>query len=199
MPATHPTSEGTPSDDLLLAALERAERHERRENQGVLLVHLKDHLGLPHHSGSTLRLRPQLDRLQHTGLIERERQQSRTLWKLTPAGRSRLRRARRTGELVLPDSPQHRKWATAQLIAEERIAELRGELRRTLDQAAAMLEDKATTSDAWFSLIPKLKTVCQRLATATYILGEWDEPDDSRPDIDPYPHRDRRNIHAWGE
>ncbi len=198
MPETHPT-ERTPSDDLLLAALERTERHEQREGKGVLLVHLKDHLGLPHHSGTTRRLHPQLDRLLTSGLIERQREQSRTLWKLTRRGGSRLRRARRTGELVLPESPQHRKWATAQLIAEERIEELRGELCRALDQAAAMLETETTTSEEWLALSPQLKDACWRLAVATYTLSEWVEPDDAHADIDPHPQRDRRNIHAWGE
>jgi DNA-binding PadR family transcriptional regulator len=196
MPATHPT-EGTPSDDLLLAALERAERHERRENQGVLLVHLKDHLDLPRHSGTTVRLRPQLDRLQQDGLIERARRHSLVVWRLTRAGRRQLKRARRTSELALPESPQHRKWTTAQHIADERIAELRAELRHMLNRGIAMLDDEPTTSEAWFALIPRLNDACRRVAIATYTLCEWAEPDDTRPDIDPHPQLDRRNIHAW--
>lgn len=197
MPANNPT-EGTPSDDLLLAALERAERHGCREGRGVLLANLKEHLGLPHHSGTTIRMRPQLERLQTAGLIERVRRHSLTLWKLTSTGHARLKRARRTGELALPESPQHRKWATAQHVAAERITDLQADLRRTLDQAIMLLDAKTTTSEAWFELIPRLKDACWRFASATYILGDWDEPDDSRPDIDTHPQGDRRNIHAWG-
>jgi hypothetical protein len=198
MPKAKPTPAAELSDQLLLAALERAERHQRREGQGVLLATLKDHLGLPHHSGTTVRMRPQLDRLQDTGLIQYGRHGGLKLWKLTDRGRGRLKRARRFGETVaLPESPQHRKWATARRMAEEQITQLRADLRRTLDQATTMLDTETTTSDAWFEMIPRLNDACRRVAIATYTLCEWVEPDDSRPDIDPHPQRDRRNIHAW--
>jgi DNA-binding transcriptional regulator PaaX len=197
MPANKPTPEGTPSDDLLLAALDRAERHQCREGQGVLLVTLKAHLGLPHHSGTTLRLRPQLARLQTAGLIERTRHLRLILWRLTGSGHARLDDARLTDELALPESPQHQQWATAQLMAGQRIADLRADMRQTLDEAMAMLDDPATSSDAWFALVHRLKDACWRLAAATHILNEWAEPNDAHPDIDTHPQRGRRNIQAW--
>lgn len=197
MPESKPIPDELPSDEQLLAALQRAERHTCREGQGVLLVILKEHLGLPHHSGSTRRLQPQLDRLQDAGLIERAHHRSLNLWKLTSPGRTRLNSARRAGQLEsLPESPQHRMWARAQHVAAERITELESDLRRTLDQAAAMLDTTTTTSDAWFEIIPRLNNACRRLAAATHILNEWAEPDDSRPDIDRHPQLDRRNIQA---
>lgn len=200
MPETKPTPQAELSDQLLLAALERAERHQCREGEGVLLITLKDHLGLPHHSGSTRRLQPRLDRLQASGLIERVRQHCLTLWKLTNSGHARLKRTRRTGELALPESPQHRKWATAQLIASERIADLEADLWGTLEEASTMLDEvRTTSSEAWYELIPKLNDACWRLAAAVYILGEWAEPTDEQPDIDTHPQRDRRNIHTWEE
>lgn len=201
MPETKPTPQAEFSDDLLLAALDRAERHQCREGQGVLLVYLKDHLGLPHHSGTTRRMRPQLDRLQDSGLIESFRDHSLNLWKLTGRGRNRLRSARRRGDLEeLPESPQHRKWATAQLIATERIDDLEAELWGRIEEAGTMLDEVQTTSsEAWYTLIPKLKDACWRLAAAVYILGEWDEPTDEQPDIDTHPQGDRRNIHTWEE
>lgn len=194
MPASNSTSE--PSDDLLLAALDRAERHLRREGRGVLLGILKDHLDLPRHSGTTVRLRPTLDRLQQAGLIQYRRHNGLKLWTLTASGHARLNEAQQAGTLgSLPESPQHRAWAQARLVATERLPEFRADLRRLLDQADAMLDSETSGSDAWFELTDRLHEACWRYAAATYITSEWAEPDDAHPDLDT--HRDRRNIHAW--
>jgi DNA-binding PadR family transcriptional regulator len=196
MPAPNPTSE--PSDDLLLAALDRAGRHQRREGRGVLLVALKDHLDLPRHSGTTVRLRPALDRLQGAGLIRYGRHNGLKLWTLTASGHARLNQARQAGTLgSLPESPQHRQWAHARAVATERLPEFRAELRRLLDQAGTMLDAETANSDAWFDLTDRLHEACWRHAAATYITSEWAEPDDAHPDLDTHRERNRRNIHAW--
>lgn len=52
------------------AAIERAERHRDSEREiGLTLPTVKEHLGLPHHGGTTRRLRPHLEALQTAGLI----------------------------------------------------------------------------------------------------------------------------------
>jgi hypothetical protein len=56
-----PTKQPTPapiSDDLLLAAIERAICHSGHDHATELLSAITEHLGLPHHGGTTLQLRP---------------------------------------------------------------------------------------------------------------------------------------------
>src|SRR6204780_6026641 len=51
------------SDALVLAAVERAERHREREGEGVMMSDIAEHLGFVHGSGATRRPRPQIDGL----------------------------------------------------------------------------------------------------------------------------------------
>lgn len=197
MPARKRIPVELPSDELLLAAFERAERHRDPERgPGVLLATVKQHLGMVHHSGTTRALGPQLERLQADGLIRQFRQLGMVVWSLTAAGRERLDAARRAGEVgVLPESPQHRRWRETKALAGERIGEFRDDLRQLLDEAAALLDaGDGTDADAWAALSRRLACACKRLESASYCLREWSEPDEAHPDIVAPQHVGRRDI-----
>lgn len=197
MPVHKRTHVELPSDELLLAAFERAERHRDPElGPGLLLATVKQHLGMPHHSGTTVALRPQLERLQADGLIRRCRQLGMVVWALTATGRERLDAARRTGKVgVLPESPQHRRWRETRALAGEQIGEFRDGLRQLLDEAVALLDaGDETDADSWAALSRRLACACKRLESASYCLREWSEPDEAHPDIAPPQHIGRRDI-----
>jgi hypothetical protein len=195
MPEQQPNP-GTLTAELVLAALERAERHRYNPAQpGVLLATVKEHLDLPRHGGSTRRLRPTWDALAQDALIEQTRRHGLILWALTRGGRRRIARARRNGRLPeLPESPQHRAWREAQRAAGEHLSELVDEVRDCLAAAIALLDSEPRESDPWYALGEQLKTSCERLGSATHCLYEWVEPDDAQADVTPDRYRGRRNY-----
>jgi len=173
------------SDVLVLAAVERAERHRERQEVGVWLPHIAAHLGFVAGSWTTRRLRPQLQALVSAGALSCSRRHGLVVWALTGAGRRRLGRARQAGEVgELPESPQHRQWRHARAAAGERIEGFREQARGFLDEAGWLLDAEHAPSDAWFELGERLARACRRMGSATYCLGEWREPDDARADID---------------
>jgi DNA-binding MarR family transcriptional regulator len=187
------------SDDLLLAAIERAERHQVKENDpGIGLSTVKQHLGLPHHGGTTRRLRPQLEALENAGLIEQFRHKGHDLMTLTAEGRARLD-ALRDEIGSLPEAPQHQRWREAQAAASERIAGFRGDLAGALDEGIALLDADEADSATWFELSERLHQAGRRLASAIYCLREWPESHDARVDSDnpPFNQRGRRNTSGW--
>ncbi len=102
------------SDGLVLAAVERAERHRELEREGVMMSGIAEHLGVVPSSWTTRRLRPRLDALIAEGSLARSRRHGVVVWELTDDGRGRLERMRRAGEIEeLPESPQHRAWRHA--------------------------------------------------------------------------------------
>ncbi len=187
-------------DELLLAAIDRAERHRGREDDpGIGLSVVKDHLGLPRHGGTTSSLRPKLEALENAGLIRRFRRRSSEVMTLTAEGRQRLDALR--GEIdPLPEAPQHQVWREARAAAGERIAGFRGDLRGALDEAIRLLEaDHESDSATWFALSERLHQAGRLYASAIHCLREWPEPDDSHADNDdpPYRQRGRRHIRGW--
>jgi hypothetical protein len=173
------------SDELILAALERAQRHREREREGVGWPDVVAHLGFVHGSWTTRRLRPQLDALLSDGALSCSRRHGFVVWAVTGAGHQRLARARRAGKVgELPESPQHRQWREARVAAAERINGFRDELRAVLTEASTLLEDEVTPSDPWFELGKRLARVSWRLGSAVYCLREWPEPDDAKADVD---------------
>jgi len=198
MPTTDPNP-GSPSPDLLLAALDRAERHSRTPDQpGVPKSLIAAHLGLPHTSWTTRRVRPALESLEADGLIEQLRRHGVMLWTPTSKGRRRLSASQRVGRVALPESPQHRAWREAYAAAEGRIAEFHAGLRDELAEATALLDGGAKTdSDGWYALGTAIKRGCERLGSATYCLYEWPEPDDDAADGAPPHVAPRRNIRLW--
>jgi hypothetical protein len=195
MPEQQP-SPGTLTADLVLAALERAERHRSNPSKpGVLLATVKEHLDLPRHGGGTRKLRPVWDALTQAGSIEQTRRHGFVLWALTSPGRRKITSARRNERLpALPEAPQHRAWREAQRAAGDHMGELTDEVRERLAVAAALLHDEPRTSEPWYELGTQLKTACERLGMATHCRYEWAEPDDAYADITPDRHRGRRDY-----
>jgi hypothetical protein len=173
-------------DELVLAAIERAERHRTNDVPGVPIWAITEHLDIPRRSGKARHVRSRLGAFEAAGSLESSRFRQVQIWALTPAGRRRLRRAVRAGDIPqLPESPQHRTWRRARTIAAEEMERLRRSLRKTLAVAAGLLDsDRAVHSDRWFELAERLSMEAAQLGTAVHCLHEWAEPDERRADID---------------
>ncbi len=189
-------------DELVLAAVERAERHSGRDTPEVPTWAIYAHLGLAKRSGAARRVYARLGVLQEAGLLAPARRSGIPMWVLTRAGRRRLQRAVRAGGVELAESPQHRVWREARAMAGREIERVRHELRECLEQALLLLDaDPPADSDAWFQLGESLKAPCRRLGSAVHCLWEWGEPDDAHADIDndrsPTYRMGRRNISRW--
>ncbi len=175
-----------PSDELVLAALDRCARHRARDTAAVPVWAIFEHLDIPRRSAAARKVRIRLDVMHAAGWIALSRQHGIQSWELTSAGNSHLRRERRAGRVpALPESPQHRAWRSAHTTAAHEIDRFRRSLRERLEEALGLLAaDAPTGSDAWFEFAEILQWECKRLGSATYCLREWSEPDDARADID---------------
>lgn len=182
------------ADDVILAALGRAELHKGDDRPGVLYVTLVEHLGLRKGSVTSRRLRPRLAELAAAGDVEEFRRRGYGLLTLTHKGKRRLKDAE---PVALPESPQRRYWREARAAATERIGDFRGDLRSALDEAAALLADEDATSDAWYALAAALERACKHVGSATHCLREWAEPGDDAADAPSDEHRGRRNYRLW--
>lgn len=167
------------ADDVILAALARAELHKGGE-PGVLYVTLVEHLGLRKGSVTSRRLRPRLAELVAAGDVEEFRRRGCDLLTLTRKGKRRVRAAE---PVSLPESPQHRRWREGRAVAAERFTGFRDEVRSALDGAAALLADGDASSDAWYVLAGQLERACKRVGSATHCLREWAEPSDDAADV----------------
>jgi hypothetical protein len=178
--------EEPPSDQLILAALERAARHRARETRAVPVWAIYEHLAVPQRSASARHVRARLDVLLAAGRLERSRHHGVPSWELTSSGVRQLRRARRAGTVAeLPDSPQHRAWRAARIAAAQEIGRFRASLSEALEEADSLLGmDVPPGSDAWFELSERLQKACWLVGSASYCLREWSEPQDARPDIE---------------
>ena len=173
-----------PSDELVLAALERAARHRARDSGEVPLWTLLAHLAMPARSAPARRLRERLDELRAAGLLERSQRHGVPMFALTARARKRLRTS---APPELPESPQHRAWRDARTAAGQEIGRFRRDLREQLSEADRLLDaSEPAGSDRWFELGQRLQGACWRLASASYCLREWAEPDDGTADIDDY-------------
>jgi hypothetical protein len=208
-----------PSDELVLAAIERAARHQAHDRSAVPVWAILEHLGLRARSAPARHVRARLDALHAAGSLACARRHGVPTWALTGAGRRRLRRASRAGELpALPESPQHRAWRNARTAAAQELERFRRLVREHLERGEALLDaDPPPHSDAWLELAEELQRACRRLASASHCEYEWAEPDDARADIDEHvepadrrlePARrrltrarraGRRNILLWDE
>jgi hypothetical protein len=167
----------------LLAAIERAERHHRTSTVSANSV--AEHLGFKPSGTTTSKLRPTLEQLIAEGAVVRLRRRSREVWGLTAPGRQRLARVARARRLpVLPESPQHKEWRHYRTHASDTIELLREQLSETLQQAATLLNRDGALAEDWRCVGRDLRVGCSQLATATYCLYEWREPDDTRSDRD---------------
>lgn len=208
-----------PSDESVLAALERAARHQAHDAPAVPVWAILDHLAVAPRSASARRVRAQLVTLEAAGSIERSRRHGTPIWALTAAGLRGLHRARLAGEVPpLPESPQHRAWRAARTVAAQEIERFRAVVRERLLAAARLLDaEEPPSSDAWFALAEELQRACRRAGSASHCLYEWAEPEDALADVDeqlepgdreldPAERRlrqarraGRRNVRLWNE
>jgi hypothetical protein len=175
------------SDAVILVALDRAERHQkpnRWREAGVPWARLVEHLGFAHHSGTTRKLRPQVEALIDAGLVIRTKNSRRIRWGLTETGALRVAQARIDGEAVLPDSPQRCQWLRARSEAGAQIESVRERLHSELGDALKLLDGGQAESRDWYGVAERLSRECRRLGGAVFCLREWDEPDDEHPDLD---------------
>ncbi len=181
-----PTAPDRPPDELVLAAVERAGRHQAHDTSAVPMWAILDHLAVPRRSAAARHVRSRLGILHAAGWLEPSRRHGVPTWALTSSGARRLRRARRAGGVPpLPESPQHRAWRNARTAAAHEIERFRASLRERLEHAALLLDaEQPPHSDAWLELAEELQRACRRLASASHCLYEWAEPDDERADVD---------------
>ncbi|HYB22626.1 MAG TPA: hypothetical protein VED41_02435, partial [Solirubrobacteraceae bacterium] len=166
-------------DGVVLAAVERAVRHQASGDSHVPVWVILEHLDIPRRSAAGRRVRAQIDALQAAGSLECSRRHGAAVWALSAAGRRRLRRAERTGTVAaLPEAPQHRVWRLAREAGQARIAGFRRAVGDVLADALVVLDDERRESDAWFELGARLQHACRLLGSASYCLREWAEPDD---------------------
>lgn len=174
-----------PSDELVLAAIDRAARHRARDVAAVPTWAIFAHLAVARRSSAARHVNVRLDVLHAAGWIEPARVHGVACWELTGAGQRHLKRSRRRGEVgELPESPQHQAWRNARTVAAQEIERFRRALRASLGEAERMLDAEDTGSDALFELADRLHGDCRRVASATYCLREWSEPDDARADLE---------------
>jgi len=169
-------------DQLVLAALARAERHRTGPSPGVTRWAVCDHLAVTRRSRAARELRVRLPRLVESGLLDASRVHGMDVWHLTEAGR---RLAADAAGVVLPESPQHRVWREAQDTARVRQAEVRRRVIAAVQEVSAQLErSSAVACDEWLLAADRLSGSCRLMASVAYCLGEWEEPDDVRADVD---------------
>jgi hypothetical protein len=196
-PAPDAIPADTIPDDLILAAIERSERH--RVRRGAPRWEIYDHLDIRKNSREARHVRGQVAALAETGLLEASRAHNIPMWVLTKKGRRHLRRAGDV-EALLPESPQHRTWARARTLGEQEIDRFCGSLRQVLSEALETLSAPAqsVSSDTWYELGQRLDCHARRLGSVIHCLHEWAEPSDDAPDIDGHRNRSRRSFCFWG-
>ncbi len=96
-----------PNDGLILAAIDRAHRHQRGPVDGVSRWDVVEHLGARRRSKTTRVVTRKLQEFTEERVLERHKQHGMLFWRLTALGR-RLVSADAAAEL--PESPQHRRW-----------------------------------------------------------------------------------------
>lgn len=170
-----------PEPDVILAAIERAVRHNTNGELDVPWGSVVAHLGLPKGAKTTLRLRPHVRDLEAAGLVVQSIRRSAARWALTDKGHLQLAEA---GEVALSESPQHQAWREARTLAEKQIDTFRYEARAALDYALCLF-DMGSDWRILDNMATCLHEEFVRLSSATYCLHEWDEPSDARPDIRP--------------
>lgn len=173
------------ADDVILAAVQRATCQQATKAPGVPFWAILDHLGLPPRSPIERRLRGRLRRLEDDGALARTLWHGTPIWELTRTGRSGTRATAPEAWAGLPESPQHRRWRHAHVLAGQELDRMRERLRRTVLEALAMLDATIEPSpDAWFLLSDRLRRDAWCVASAAHCLYEWPEPTEDRPDLD---------------
>ncbi len=153
-------------DDLILAAIDRAERHRGSDVSGAPIWDITAHLDIGRRSAAARFVRSRLaDSKQLAGWSARA-VTGFLVWALTSGGRQRMQRADRAGDVpTLPESPQHRRWRDARTLAAQEIERMREAVRSSADETGLLLDARpAAGADAWFELSDRLRRVVWSLA-----------------------------------
>lgn len=191
----------SPPEIIILAAVERAARHECSDEVATATV--VEHLGFEPTQKTNRLLHLRLDGLRDTGSLTRAARDGGDRWALTSEGREELDRryeAEEVGEL--PEAPQHRAWREARVAAAVRLEAFKEEMATLLEAATALLDQPHPPRSAeWFAMSERLSPAAWLVGSATHCLYEWVEPDDDHPDVDerPGPSPGRRAISAWDQ
>ncbi len=185
-----------PSDEVVLAAVQRAALHHPHGDEAVARWAILDHLAAPPRSREARHVIARVGALQERGRLTSSTRHGVPVWALTSAGQRQLRDARRDGlPLELPEAPQHRAWRNARTLAAQEIERFRADVRERLNQGSALLDaPEPPHSDAWLELAEELRQACRRLGAASHCLHEWPEPNDDAADVD-----ERLDTHDTGD
>ncbi len=150
------------SENLVLAACERAQRHDTARAVPVTLRRIAEHLGFVAGAYTTRHVGPLLRALERAGAVERSRSYGAERWGLTTVGRRRLSCARAAGEpLALAEAPQHREWRQKHATAIDGLGDYRERMRAALQEALELLEDERSGSEAWRAMAKRLHARAQ--------------------------------------
>jgi hypothetical protein len=201
MTSTAPTTLSNADSDripegTLLAAVRRGQLHQAK-SEGQSIAAIKEQLGLRHTGWTTRTLRPPLEALVAAGLLTQQRRWGRIVWAVTARGRRRASPFR-----VLPESPQHRKWREATALAPNKAEAVRQGALAIVEHAQALLAsplDAGPDAKTWRELGRRLEKSMRVMASLTFCLREWDEPDDRRAEPRPSWAMELRNTYEWGD
>ncbi|HEX4466305.1 MAG TPA: hypothetical protein VH025_03895 [Solirubrobacteraceae bacterium] len=171
---------------MVLAAVERAVLHRARTEDSVPVIAVLARLHVARRSQQARAVLELLRELSEQGALELGRRHGLMSWSLTARGRRRLHSARSAGRAPqLPESPQHRAWRNGRSLATHEIGRLRAALAAAAAEVPALLEAAPPTpSDAWFELAARLQRMTWLVGSASHVLYEWPEPDETRADLD---------------
>jgi len=199
-------------DFTVLAAVERAELHGRGLRKGAARRSIAEHLGFIWHSGTGAKLKPSLVSLEADGCLELGRKAAeRQRVRLTRRGLNKLQGARRrqVAEAMvdaLPESPQHRTWRHAREAAVGTVNDFLGLTTSALQDAeTVLLKPAGGSAEELMRIGDRLHREFWRLASATYCVREWPEPDEGTKDSDEWSRRagfwlyPRREIALWAD
>ncbi len=152
-------------DALILAAVDRAVRHWARGEE-VSKHEIYDHLAIPSRSGPARHVHRRLTTLETAGMVERSRRNGIVVFSLTSSGRLSLEHAQRSGEVVLPESPQHREWRRARSLAGQEVERFRREFRG-ISSGACRGATRATRRPSSQSRTASTRRLCSTCSSAT--------------------------------
>ena len=194
----------------LLTAVERAERHDVGPEKRTSSRDVAEHLGFLWSPAVGRKLTPLLLALESDGwLTLGERAGGGSLrCRLTRRGQNRLQTARRAvvPEALLdslPESPQHRTWRQIRGAAVAGANDFLGSATTAVQEAeTVLLNPMLAPSMELMAIGQRLRLHFWRLASVTYCLHEWAEPNERSADLEEKPQAGfwpfpRRAMGRW--
>jgi transcriptional regulator with XRE-family HTH domain len=98
------------------------------------------------------------------------------------------------------ESPQHQRWREARTLAEQENERAWTALLDAVEAAEDLLNRPLSASPpsaAWLSIGERVRGASRLLASVTYCLREWQEPQDARADVVPVGEAELRSTGGW--